>query len=88
MCMQAGVVKKADLDVLEDDVGSKGAAGLRGGDLGGGHIHALEVVPGGAVGFHSLGQRRQEVAHVHTPKGVPAAYRHSEQIYLPQETRG
>ena len=73
---------EADLDVLEEDIGSQRTVWLRLGHFCRGDVHALKVIPGCAVWLHCFGQRCQEVAHVHATKAVPPANCHSEQIYL------
>ena len=68
--------------MLEEDIGPEGAVGGGGRDLCCRHIHALEVVPGSAVGLHCLGHGIQEVSHVDTAKGLSAPDSHPEQVYL------
>lgn len=76
----------AHLDVLEQDVGSEGGVGGGSRNFSRGHIHALEVVPGCAVGLDSFGQGSEEVLHVDAAKGVSPSDGHPEQVHLWKRT--
>ena len=68
--------------MLEENISPEGAVGGGCGDFCWGNIHALEVVPGSAVGLHSFGQSIHEVFHANTSKCLPASDAHPKEVHL------